>query len=63
MRMSQNPKRSLTVRATSLALLIALSGAGLYACAEEPKGPLEKAGEKVDEKVQDTKRAVEDATD
>jgi hypothetical protein len=61
--MNQHPKRSLTVRATSLALLVALSGTGLYACSEEKKGPLERAGEKIDEKVQDTKRAVEDATD
>ncbi len=48
---------------TALALLLALSAAGLYACAPEKKGPLERAGEKVDEKVSDTKRAVEDAAD
>jgi hypothetical protein len=47
----------------AFALLFALSAAGLYACAPEKKGPLESAGEKIDEKVSDTKRAVEDATD
>ena len=45
------------------AVLLALSAAGLYACAPEKKGPLERAGEKVDEKVADTKRAVEAAAD
>jgi hypothetical protein len=54
-------KRSLALRATTIALLVALSGVGLYAC--EKKGPLERAGEKVDEKVDDAKRAVEDAAD
>ena len=48
---------------TALALLLALSAAGFYACAPEKKGPLERAGEKVDEKIDDTKRAVEDAAD
>jgi hypothetical protein len=47
----------------AFAVLFALSAAGLYACAPEKKGPLEKAGEKIDEKVSDTKRAVEDAAD
>jgi len=51
--------RSLAV----LPVLLVLSGACLSACQEEKKGPLEKAGEKIDEKVNDTKRAVEDATD
>ena len=60
--MNQSPKCSLAVRAAALALLLALSGAGLYAC-QEKKGPLERAGEKVDEKVNDAKRAVEDAAD
>lgn len=61
--MTRHPKRSLALRATALALLLAISGAGLYACQEKKKGPLESAGEKVDEKVNDTKRAVEDAAD
>lgn len=60
--MTQNTKRSVAARTTALALLLALSGAGLQAC-EEKKGPLEKAGEKVDESVNDAKRAVEDAAD
>lgn len=60
--MKQNTKRNLTLRVTAAALLLALAGAGLYAC-EEKKGPLERAGEKVDEKVDDAKRAVEDAAD
>jgi len=47
----------------AFAFLFALSAAGFYACAPEKKGPLEKAGEKIDEKVSDTKRAVEDAAD
>ena len=60
--MNQNTKRSLALRATALALLLTLSGAGLYACREK-KGPLERTGEKIDEKVNDAKRAVEDAAD
>jgi hypothetical protein len=60
--MNQDTKRSLALRATALALLLVLSGAGLYAC-QEKKGPLERAGEKVDETVDDAKRAVEDAAD
>ena len=30
---------------------------------EKPKGPAQKAGERVDEAVKDTKRAIEDAAD
>lgn len=59
--MKQNTK--LALRATTLALYLALSGAGFLACQEEKKGPLEKVGEKIDESVNDTKRAVEDAGD
>ena len=60
--MSQNTRSSLAFRATALALLLVLSGVGLYAC-EEKKGPLERTGEKLDEKVDDAKRAVKDAAD
>ena len=60
--MRQNPNRRLAVRATAFALLLGLSGGVLSACQEE-KGPLERTGEKIDEQVNDTKRAVEDATD
>lgn len=58
--MSQKTK--LALRGTTLVLLLALSGAGLFACQEE-KGPLEKVGETIDEEVNDAKRAVEDAAD
>lgn len=58
----QNPKRSPAFRIPALALLLVLAAAGLQAC-EEKKGPLERAGEKVDESVNDAKRAVEDAAD
>ena len=47
----------------AFALLFALSAAGLYACAPEKKGPLERTGEKIDEKANDAKRALEDAAD
>jgi hypothetical protein len=60
--MNQNTKRSPALRTTALALLLTLSAAGLYACPQD-KGPLERAGEKIDESVKDGKRAVEDATD
>ena len=60
--MNQNTKRSLVLRATASALLLALCGAGLYACREK-KGPFERAGDKIDENVNDAKRAVEDAAD
>jgi hypothetical protein len=60
--MNRNTKRSIVLRATALALLVALSGAGLSAC-QEKQGPLERAGEKIDENVNDAKRAVKDAAD
>ena len=60
--MIQTTKRNPAVRATTLALLVALSAAGLWACPEK-EGPVERAGEKIDETVNDTKRAVEDAVD
>ena len=52
-----------TVRGTALALLLVLFAGGLSACREEAEGPLESAGEKADEQVDDAKRAVEDAAD
>ena len=60
--MTQHPKRSQAFRTAAFALLLALSAAGLQAC-EKKKGPLERAGEKVDESVNDAKRAAEDAAD
>lgn len=60
--MKPNRDRSRTYRTAALALLLALSASGLHAC-EQRKGPLERAGEKVDESVNDAKRAVEDAAD
>jgi hypothetical protein len=48
-------------RTLPLALIVALSFA-LQACPEK-EGPMEKAGEKVDEAVKDAERKVEDATD
>jgi len=44
-----------------LVIALAYSGATLTACDNE--GPLEKAGEKADEAVNDAKRAVKDAAD
>jgi hypothetical protein len=60
--MNQKTKRTFAIRSTAIVLLLALSGAGLAACREE-KGPMENAGEKIDETVNDAKRAVEDAGD
>jgi len=60
--MIQTTKRKPAVRTTALVLLVALSSAALWACPEK-EGPVERAGEKVDETVNDTKRAVEDAVD
>lgn len=40
---------------------LAFGGGALTACDNE--GPMEKAGEKADEAVNDTKRAVKDAAD
>lgn len=45
----------------SIFFLILFSVVLMSGC--EKKGPLEQAGEDLDEAVQDTKRAVEDATD
>lgn len=64
--MNLNTKRQYrTLRAMSLALLLTYCTVGLSACdsCTEKKGPLERTGEKVDEKVNDAKRAVEDAAD
>jgi len=44
------------------ALGILLTGLGLTAC-DDADGPAEQIGEDVDEAIQDTKRAVDDATD
>ena len=60
--MNQNRRNNLARRGSALALLLALSGTGLAAC-QEKQGPLERTGEKIDEKVNDAKRAVEDAAD
>jgi hypothetical protein len=57
--MSNLARKKTTVLAVGLALGAAL---GLTACPEK-EGPMEKAGEAVDEAAGDTKRAVEDATD
>jgi hypothetical protein len=47
----------------ALMAVLMLGGAlGLAAC-EEQKGPAEKAGEAIDEAINDTKRAVQDAKD
>ncbi|MEQ8396549.1 hypothetical protein [Thalassobaculum sp.] len=47
----------------ALMAVLMLGGAlGLAAC-EEEKGPAEKAGAAIDEAVNDTKRAVQDAKD
>lgn len=60
--MTSKSNRSPFLRATVLTLVLGLSGAGLYGC-QERKGPLERAGEKIDEGASDAKRAVEDAAD
>jgi hypothetical protein len=44
-----------------LLLLGIFSGAGLAGC--DSDGPMEDAGEELDEAAQDTKRAIDDATD
>lgn len=45
-----------------LALLLVGGALALTAC-DDQKGPAEKAGAAVDEAVNDTKRAIEDAAD
>jgi len=45
----------------ALAVMVLSSAIPLAAC--EDKGPAEQVGERVDEGVNDTKRAIEDATD
>jgi hypothetical protein len=46
-----------------IAMLIAAFSVPLMLAACEEEGPAEKAGAAVDEAVQDTKRAVQDAAD
>lgn len=48
-------------RITFIVLACSAGAAALTACDEE--GPLEQAGEKADEAVNDAKRAVKDAAD
>jgi predicted small lipoprotein YifL len=45
----------------ALLFLFAIAAPMLAAC--DDKGPMERAGERIDEGVKDTKRAIEDATD
>lgn len=62
--MNKRKRSRFILRASALASLLALSTGGLAACEEKkPAGPLERAGEKVDEKVNDAERAIEDAAD
>jgi len=49
------------IQSAALAIML-MASAGLYGC-EEKQGPLERAGEKVDEAINDAKREVEDAAD
>ena len=46
-----------------LQLTVLTATLGFLMGCEKNEGPLEKAGEKVDEAAKDTKRAVKDATD
>lgn len=46
-----------------LAFLIAIPLLFVLPGCEKEQGPLEEAGENLDEAIQDTKRAVEDAAD
>ena len=46
-----------------IAMLIAAFSVPLMLAGCEEEGPAEKAGQAIDEAVQDTKRAVEDAAD
>lgn len=50
-----------TRKLVAVLLLSTFGALGLSAC--EQDGPAENFGEQVDEAAQDTKRAVEDATD
>jgi hypothetical protein len=50
-------------RSWMLALLIAMPLLFALPGCEKEQGPMEEAGENIDEAVQDAKRAVEDATD
>ncbi len=45
----------------ALAVMVLSTAIPLAAC--EEKGPAEQAGERIDEGVKDTKRAIQDATD
>lgn len=52
----------MTAMRSILAVLLLGGSLGLAAC-DEADGPAEQVGEAVDEAAQDTKRAVQDATD
>jgi predicted small lipoprotein YifL len=53
--------QKLMIKKCLLLILLAASFGSFAGC--QSKGPMEKTGEKVDEAVQDTKRAVQDAAD
>jgi hypothetical protein len=55
----KNPKE--IMKKCLLSIVLTASLGGFAGC--QTKGPMEEAGEKVDEAVKDTKRAVEDAVD
>jgi len=50
------------LRTTAVILGLGLVAPVLTAC-EEEKGPMEQLGENADEAVNDTRRAIQDATD
>ena len=51
-----------SVGSAVLAAFLIISAAPLLSACDD-KGPAEKVGERIDEGLKDTKRAVEDATD
>ncbi len=55
--------RNIRNHSRTLALLIAMPLLFVLPGCEKEQGPMEQAGENLDEAVQDAKRAVEDAAD
>ena len=61
--MSHSKVGEIIMKKALLMMVLAGFAAPLMVGCEKNEGPLEEAGEKVDEAAKDTKRAVKDATD
>ena len=60
--MKHSTKSDLFKKSTLLAMLLTFCAGSLFMISCEKKGPMEKAGEDMDDAIEETGDAVEDAT-